>query len=115
MIDFACKRFHLNDVIKCSLGLNKTEFQLLVLLLKHSHTSYTTRDLAKLLSVNLTTIQRAVKNLAEKGVVLRTQTNFSGGGYEFQYEIKGRDEIRKKISTTIHAWANKVDDELRKW
>jgi predicted transcriptional regulator len=115
MIDFACKQFKIDQVIKCGLGLSKADSRLMYFLLEHSEDDFTTDDLAKKLKMDISTIQRAVKKLHEKEIIFRTQNNLSGGGYEFVYRIKSKAAIRKIIMNIVDGWAKKVETELGKW
>ncbi len=115
MIDFACKRFRLDEIIKCSLGLTKAEFRLMDFLLKHDEDHFSTEMLSAKLKVDLSTAQRAVKKLHEKGVIRRMQENLSGGGYVFFYQIKDRRELRKLILGIVHDWVGTVEEALAKW
>lgn len=115
MIDFACKRFSVEEVIKCSLGLTKSDYELMKLMLKNDEHWFSTDELSKKLSLNLSTVQRTVKKLLEDEVVQRQQENLSSGGYVFYYRIKDKREIRKKIMSIVNNWAKTVEKELRKW
>ena len=114
MIDFACKQFDINQVIKCGLGLTKSDLKVLELLLKNSADSFTTEDIAKELNLDLSTVQRAVKKLHEKDVIERHQQNFDVGGYAFIYEIKNKNHVRQVISDIIQGWSDKVKSELKR-
>ena len=94
MIDFACKQFDLNDVIRCSLGLTKTEFQIMKYLLKKTSNNCTTISVSKKLNLNLTTIQKAVKKLSIKKILLRHQKNLKNGGYVYTYECNLKLNIK---------------------
>ena len=87
MIDFACKQFNIDEVIKCGLGLTRSEFRMLDYLVGHFGHAYESQELAKELGLDKTTVQRALKKLHEKEVVTRKQRNLDGGGYVFFYEI----------------------------
>jgi predicted transcriptional regulator len=115
MIDFACKRFNINEIVKCSLGLSKSDFKLLQHMLKAERGPVTTDHLAKRLDVNLTTAQRSVKRLHEKGVLKRTQLNLDGGGYVFRYEVKDRKQVAQLIISIVHGWTRRVETELHTW
>ena len=65
MIDFACRRFDLRDIIKCGLGLTRAEFKIMEYFLSHKR-ECNTSTISKNLSLNLTTVQKAVKKLNEK-------------------------------------------------
>jgi len=114
MIDFACKRFDKNQVIKCGLGLTKADFEIMQLLVS-TNDEMTTEDIADRLKVNLSTAQRAVKKLHEKNIVKRMQKNLDGGGYFFVYVSYSRDVIRKQIISIVRKWADKVEEEINKW
>jgi predicted transcriptional regulator len=84
MIDFACKQFVVDDIVKCSLGLAKADLRVL----KHLATvreRLSTDAISSDLRLDLSTVQRAVKKLHEQEVVIRFQENLSGGGYVFYY------------------------------
>ena len=114
MIDFACKKFRLGEVIKCSLGLTRSELALMEMLMKNDK-YYTTEDLSKKMGLDLSTIQRAVKKLHEKEIVERRQNNLGSGGYLFLYRIRGKQHIEKVIMDIIQGWVDRVQSELRSW
>jgi len=47
MIDFACKKFDLKEVIRCSLNFTKTEFKILEYLMENSNKKFTTQEISK--------------------------------------------------------------------
>ena len=100
MLDFACKRFEIEEVVKCSLALTKSDFRLLKYFIRNSSKKFTTEDLAEDLKLDKSTIQRGVKKLHQKGLLFRSQLNQSKGGYIFLYQIKDKEAIRKKILDT---------------
>lgn len=114
MIDFACKKFDLEEVVKCSLGLSRSEFRLLKFLIENDD-QFTTEELAKKLKVDKSTIQRGVKKLHEKKLVSRGQINQTVGGYLFLYRIKDKDNIRKVISGTVDSWVKIFHEKISKW
>jgi len=115
MIDFACKKFDVDDIVKCSLGLTKSDFKLLAYLIENSGEFATTDELADSLKLNLSTVQRGVKKLSDKGMLLRSQENLNGGGYAFMYKVKRKDAMRKVIIDIIENWKKKVESELKTW
>ena len=115
MIDFACKRFEIKEIIKCSLGCTKSDCKILQYLIEHEEEYYTTEELARKNGLDLTTVQRSVKKLNEKSVVKRRQENLSGGGYVFKYQAEDKRKIREEISDIVMTWARKVKEELQKW
>lgn len=114
MIDFACKKFDLEEVVKCSLGLSKSEFKLLKFLIENDK-QFTTEELSKKLNLDKSTIQRGVKKLHGKGLVVRGQINQSIGGYLFLYRIKDKNKIRKIISDTVDSWVKVFHEKISKW
>lgn len=115
MIDFACKRFDLREIIKCSLGLTKADCKLMMFLIKDYKDWHTTEDLSKKLKINLSTAQRAVKKLTERGIVIRSQENLTGGGYVYIYKVKNKKEISQIIMNIVGDWVKKVESEFDKW
>lgn len=111
MINFACKTFDLEQIIKCSFGLTKTEFTIFLLLLKQKK-EFTSEDLSKKLNLDQSTIQRAIKLLHKKSLVFRGQINLSGGGYVFVYKSKDRDYLTKRLYEIIDGWSKGVKKEI---
>ncbi len=114
MIDFACKKFDLEEVIKCSLGLSKSEFRLLKFLVEHEK-QFTTEELAKELKLDKSTIQRSVKKMHGKGLLTRGQINQTVGGYVFLYRIKDKNNIRKIVLGTVEGWVGVFREKIGKW
>ena len=115
MIDFACKTFMLDEIIKCSFGITKADFKVLDFLVKHDAKWFTTEELSEKLQLNLTTIQRAVKKLFEQEVVKRKQNNLENGGYIYIYQIKEKRLLREKIMDIIEKWKKNVETALTNW
>lgn len=114
MIDFACKKFDLEEVVKCSLGLSKSEFKLLKFLIENDR-EFTTEELSKKLKLDKSTIQRAVKKMHGKSLVRRGQINQSVGGYLFTYRIKDKNKIRQIILDTVESWVVVFREKISKW
>jgi predicted transcriptional regulator len=114
MIDFACKKFDIEEVVKCSLGLSKSEFRLLKFLMVHE-TNFTTEELSEKLDLDKSTIQRAVKKMHGKGLLTRGQINQSVGGYVFLYRVKNKPAIRKIVLDTVEGWVQVFRDKISKW
>lgn len=115
MIDFACKRFQIEEVIKCGLGLTKADLKLLRYMLENGDEWFTTDELSKHLKLSLSTIQRSVKKLHERKVILRSQENLDNGGYIFLYKVKTKKSLRELMMDIVHNWVKTVDAELKKW
>lgn len=114
MIDFACKKFDLDEVIKCVLGLSKSEFRLLKFL-SEQDAKFTTEELSKKLKLDKSTIQRSIKKLHEKDLVTRSQINQTVGGYVFLYKIKNKENIRKIVNETLDNWVMTFKKKLSSW
>lgn len=115
MIDFACKKFDIQEIVKCSLALSKSDFNILKFLLKDSSKKFGTEELAHKLKLDQSTIQRSVKKLYEKGLISRSQMNKEGGGYLFYYKIKNKAEINSLILGIIDNWTHAVKENIKKW
>jgi len=114
MIDFACKKFKLDEVIKCGLALTRSELEILKFLINNDG-EFSSNNIASRLKIDLTTSQRALKNLREKELIRRQQKNLSPGGYVFFYSVRDRAEVKKKLMDIINNWVKRVDSELSKW
>lgn len=115
MIDFACKQFVIDDIIKCAFGLTRSEFKVFKMLVDNPHEIFVSSVIATSLSLDVSTVQRAMKKLNEQEVIVRSQSNFSKGGYEFSYQLKDHEFIRKKIHNLLKNWLVHVDDALTRW
>jgi predicted transcriptional regulator len=113
MIDFACKRFEIEEIVRCGFGLSKADYKILVILMKNTG-GLTTNQLAKELQLDLSTIQRSVKKLFEKDIISRSQFNLSSG-YLYKYSIKDRNTIKEKMLIVIKGWIGGVENSIRAW
>lgn len=114
MIDFACKKFDLDEVIKCSLALSKSEFRILNFLIKNEG-EFQTETMSKKLGLDKSTVQRSIKKLHGEGLVFRRQKNKTSGGYVFYYSIKDKNEIKKRVKDTIYNWVKVFEERIEKW
>jgi len=115
MIDFACKRFSLDEVIRCGLGLTKSDFAIMSLLVRGSNYFLTTVDISKKTGLDLSTVQRSVKKLYERKILVRKQENLKNGGYIFYYKAKSRKEIKDIVLKIVDNWSERVEKELIGW
>ena len=97
MIDFACKKFDLEEVIRCSLNLTKTEFKILEYLMKNSDKKFTTQEISKIFKIGLSTSQKAINEINKKNLIKRSQKNLGKGGYVFIYSIKEKPILKQKF------------------
>lgn len=115
MIDFACRKFGLDEIIKCGLGLTRADMRLFLHMLKNCDERYAAEDLADALRVNKSTAQRALKRLHERGVISRHQNNLQGGGYVFIYQAQKKDVIKGLLLGSIHRTLEETESELERW
>ncbi|MDK2891825.1 winged helix-turn-helix transcriptional regulator [Methanohalophilus sp.] len=115
MIDFACKEFQINEVIKCALALTRADVKIMDYFIHKPGNWYNTNLIAKETHLDLSTVQRSVKRLHEKGVLIKSQNNLNNGGYTYIYMIKDKNEIKKIIMEIVFKWAKKVENELENW
>lgn len=114
MIDFACKEFKLDEIVKCGLGLTKVELEIFYYIIKQNDW-VDSKSLSTTLRRDSSTVQRALKKFYENELVERKQINLDKGGYTFIYVTKNKKDIRQIIMNIIHKWVKKVDIELEKW
>jgi len=115
IMDFACKEFKVEDVIKCALNLTKADLKVMKYFLNETEQWVDTDSLSKALELDISTIQRSVKKLHEKEIMQRSQQNLDGGGYVFRYKINSRAKIKNIIMTVVNSWADRLEQELEKW
>jgi predicted transcriptional regulator len=115
MINFACKRFDLEEIVKCSLGLTKADYSIIMYLIKNDIDQKTTQEISEKLELDLSTVQRSIKKLFTKKLVKRLQKNLEKGGYIFLYQIQNKQEIRNQIKQIIQNWSNNVEKEIDNW
>lgn len=114
MIDFACKQFSLKEIIKCGLGLTRAELQILEFMLSKKQ-FFSTTQLASKITLDESTVQRAVKKLFEAKIVVRKQENLTGGGYQYIYAVESREEIAKMLLSKIDNWRERVKASFDTW
>ena len=66
MIDFVCKEFKVEDVIKCALNLTKSYLTVMEYFLSENEHWVDTESLSKALNLDISAIQLSVKKLHEK-------------------------------------------------
>ncbi|HII71243.1 TPA: MarR family transcriptional regulator [Candidatus Woesearchaeota archaeon] len=113
MISFACKKIELSQLIKCSFGMNKTEFNVMMYMLGKEEMRV--EEIAQGMTLERSTVQKAIKNLVEKSIVHRSQENLEKGGYLFRYLIKDKPVIKRMVLESVDTWQRKVVDEINRW
>lgn len=112
-LNFACKRFPIDQILRCAFGLSGTEFTTLKALLKKGDA--TVEELAEILKKDRTTVQRAMSPLVAKGLVQRRQYNLDGGGYQYSYSPKDKVWIKEQINQHFSNFSEQVKSEVEKW
>lgn len=115
MIDFACKKFDINETIRCSLNLTKAEFKILEFFMKNSTKRFESKEIAESLDLDLSTVQRSMKKMNEKGIIKRSQINLENSGYTYSYCLCNKQEIKKIIKDIVDGWTNKFHQEIERW
>lgn len=115
MFRFACKKIDLQDIICCSFDLSRSEYLLFQYLLNINEENLPLKEIAKDMKKDRSSIQKAMKKLVEKKLVIRRQQNLEKGGYIFLYTIAHKDLIKKRLLFIIDKWCNAVKAEINKW
>ena len=113
-INFVCRTIRLEDILRCSFGLNKTEIAIMKFLLEEKE-ELTIEEVMKKIKRDRTTIQRAVKRLFEKDLIKRRQINLDKGGYVFIYSPKPKQELKDKVFNIFESFKESVGKEIQKW
>ncbi len=114
MLTFACQDIEFSELLRCSFELNKTEYNVFMFLLKQ-HKWWTASKIGKAMNFDRTTVQKAIKSLAEKDIVKRYQENLSKGGYTYLYNIKNKEDIKKRMEKIVSDWYKEVQKEIQHW
>ena len=67
------------------------------------------------MGLDRSTVQKALKRLAEKNLVFRQQKNLSKGGYTFYYSIRDKDHIQERMLSIVSRWTDNVTKEISRW
>ena len=113
-VSFACKNVELEDIIKCSFNLNKTEYKLFLFLIKNNNGGGI-NDISKKIKLERSTVQKALKGLTEKKIVEIIQRNNEGGGYCFYYRIVDKEDIKKRVLDNVDKWQKSVKNLVNGW
>jgi len=112
MITFACKKIRLDEIVKCSFNLNKTEYNVLMFLLRKGK-EFDVNNLSNKMGFERTTVQKALKKLLDKKLAKRRQVNLKTGGYFFLYNVKNKDSIKMRILKIIRQWEKSAEEEIQ--
>ncbi|AEH06413.1 transcriptional regulator, TrmB [Methanothermococcus okinawensis IH1] len=109
MIKTPCSTFTLESIMCCMFGIKTFDVAVYFSLLKKGASNV--NDIAELLNRDRSTVQRAVQNLVNAGLVKRKQINLKEGGYFYKYEAIPFSEVKEIIKCTMEKWCN----EVKKW
>lgn len=112
-VNFACKKFPIDQVLRCTFGLSNPEFKILKVLLAQGESSV--EEIAKVLGKDRTTIQRAIKGLVRKDLVKRRQYNLESGGYQYYYYPQNKEAIKQRIQKQFERFSQLVHREIENW
>ncbi|MFA5763640.1 MAG: helix-turn-helix domain-containing protein [archaeon] len=113
MVSLKCKQMDSKELIQCTFGLTKTELKIFLFLLKNKR-SVSGNDIAQEIGLDRTTVQKSMKGLLDRDIVLRKQLNLDSGGYLFLYCVKHKDELKTQMQNIIHNWTVNVESQLDK-
>lgn len=102
-MDVTCGKLDIEDVIACSLSLKKSEYKVFELLLR-SKDNISIQQISTQLSLDRTTIQKILKTLSDKKLIVRFQENLESGGYVYNYNIKDKQSVKKHIKDSLRTW-----------
>lgn len=111
-MDFACQEIDVTQVLKCSFALSKAGCSVLKEFLKQPNRVWRSDELAEITGHDLATIQRTLKHLFEREVLIRRQQNREAGGYEYVYELKEEQELITLIKSTLDEWVLQAKQEV---
>jgi predicted transcriptional regulator len=114
VLNFICRTIYLEDILRCSFNLNKTELKILKHLLERKE-ELTIEEIQKKIKKDRTTIQRSVKKLHQKELIHRRQLNLKNGGYVFIYSPKPKKELKEQVFQIFEGFKNSVAKEIQQW
>ncbi len=102
----------LRELAKCALGLQDVELQVYLALLRKGR--LTVKELAAELGRSRPTIQRAVKNLVNRGLATRREGIINRGGYYYIYEAAPPEKVKRFIKAKLEEYYSKILDILER-
>ncbi|MEM4735390.1 MAG: helix-turn-helix domain-containing protein [Candidatus Thorarchaeota archaeon] len=90
-----------SDFICCAFGLQRSEIDTYFALLSGEKSA---SEISAALSLDRSTVQRALKSLMEKQLVFRNKRSIEGGGYYYTYRAVSTEEIRSQILQQLDKW-----------
>jgi predicted transcriptional regulator len=113
-LNFVCKDIPLRKIISCSFGLNKTDIDIFLLLIREKK-EMSVNDIMKKMDKDKTTIQRSMKTISTQELVNRRQINLKKGGYIFIYSAASKNYLKERIYKNLDVFKNSISKEIEKW
>ncbi|MBT4191739.1 MAG: winged helix-turn-helix transcriptional regulator [Candidatus Diapherotrites archaeon] len=112
MAKLQCKQMDSKELIRCTFGLTKTELAIFLYLLK-TKACIPSSEIADKIGLDRTTVQKSMKNLLNKDIVLRRQNNLDSGGFVFLYCVKKQLDLKAQMQEIVDTWKDGVDSQLK--
>ena len=112
-LNFACKKITIEQLLKCTFSLSNTEVKVLKVMDCSKEVSI--KDIQKKLNKDRSTVQRAVKSLADKELIIRKQYNLETGGYVFTYRCIRKAFLKEKMKATLDQFHESVEKAIDKF
>ncbi|MFN7991732.1 MAG: helix-turn-helix domain-containing protein [Candidatus Micrarchaeia archaeon] len=113
-IDMTCIDLSVGDLLRCSFGLSKREASVLMTLLE-SGDPLPVSGISSLTGRDRSVVQRALLRLVEKSLADRSQRNREGGGYEYLYQARGKEKVKRAILGKSRSFLSRIQLSLRGW
>ena len=113
-MNFVCRIITLEQILRCSFGLNSTELRIMKYLLEEKEEK-TIKEIILVIKKDRTTVQRAVKRLTEKELIKRRQINLEKGGYNIVYSSRPKSELKDKVYKVFESFKYTVGKEIQRW
>lgn len=113
-LNFVCRIITIEDILRCSYSLNKTEILILKSLIEMKE-ELEIEEIAKKIRKDRTTVQRGVKKLVETELIKRRQINLKKGGYQYVYSSRPKPELKEKVMKIFDGFKEAVGNEIQKW
>ena len=114
MAEYMCKQFDFNSLVKCSFSLSDSELKIFLELME-CNDPICIVALSKKIKRDRSTIQKVIKILLEKELVVKKKINLEDGGYMFYYSPKSKSDLKKQMLKLVGVWYNNVKKEIMKW
>ncbi len=98
--------------MRCSFNLNKTEYNILIFLLKKNK-KCSVIQIAEAINLERTTVQKAIKNLSNKKLVRKWKRNLAKGGCLYLYIVIDKKDIKKNMLNIIYRWYQEVEKQIK--